>query len=86
MAVGAEGGMNRQGISRKRPARQRVADDPAAEGEGRILADIPMRYYRRVKVSCAERGISMKAFVLELLDGAGYGDQPVRGSERTNGR
>jgi predicted DNA binding CopG/RHH family protein len=38
------------------------------EGEGRIHVRVPEALHRRVKVRCAERGISLRDYVLQLLE------------------
>lgn len=54
-------------------SRSRKAPDPAeVDGLSRVLADIPTPVYQSVKVECVERGISMKRYVLELLQAAGH--------------
>lgn len=83
--------MSSRAISEERPSRERQRAAPAPEPEGvtRLLADIPAPVYRSVKHLCVERGISIKAYVLELLLAAGHPrgplDErpPVRASART---
>ncbi len=43
------------------------------EGEARLVVNIPERLHRALKMRAVERGITIRALVLELLEHAGIG-------------
>jgi hypothetical protein len=57
----------------KRPSRERsekVAKAAAVKlgaSEKRIVADVPERIHRQVRVRCLERGVLVRDYILELL-------------------
>lgn len=60
-------------LTLKKPAREREeqAVERAARrlgaGEKRIVADVPERVHRAVKMRCLERGVLVRDYILELL-------------------
>ncbi len=61
------------GLSLKKPSRERnemrtkAAAEKLGEGEKRIVADVPERIHRQVRVRCLQRGVLVRDYVLELL-------------------
>jgi predicted DNA binding CopG/RHH family protein len=60
-------------LSATRPGRERTdkqARDAAkfGAGEKRIAADVPEALHRKMHVRCSERGISVRAYIIELLE------------------
>jgi hypothetical protein len=60
------------GLSLKKPSRgsekrTRAAVEKFGEREKRIVADVPERIHRQVRVRCIERGVLVRDYVLELL-------------------
>jgi hypothetical protein len=61
------------GLSLKKPSRERsekrarTAADKLGEGEKRIVADVPERIHRQVRVKCLQRGVLVRDYILELL-------------------
>ena len=58
------------GRERKEQAVERAAQRLGA-GEKRIVADVPERIHRLVKMRCVERGVLVRDYILELLAGDG---------------
>jgi hypothetical protein len=60
-------------MSLKKPSRERsekrarTAADKLGEGEKRIVADVPERIHRQVRVKCLQRGVLVRDYILELL-------------------
>ena len=61
------------GLSLKKPSRERsekrarAAADKLGTGEKRIVADVPERIHRQVRVKCLQRGVLVRHYILELL-------------------
>jgi hypothetical protein len=61
------------GLSLKKPSRERNEDRAKAvaeklgEGEKRIVADVPERIHRQLRMRCLERGVLVRDYILELL-------------------
>jgi hypothetical protein len=61
------------GLSLKKPSRERTEKRAKAgaaklgEGEKRIVADVPERIHRQLRVKCLERGVLVRDYILELL-------------------
>ncbi len=61
------------GLSLKKPSRERSekrtkdAAEKLGEGEKRIVADVPERIHRQVRVKCLQRGVLVRDYILELL-------------------
>ena len=61
------------GLSLKKPSRERsekrakAAADKLGTGEKRIVADVPERIHRQVRMKCLERGVLVRDYILELL-------------------
>jgi hypothetical protein len=68
------------GLSLKKPSKERsekrtkAAAAKLGEGEKRIVADVPERVHRQLRVRCLERGVLVRDYILELLarDGIKY--------------
>jgi len=60
-------------LSLKKPSRERDerrAQSAAAkygDGEKRIVADVPARIHRQLRMRCLERGVLVRDYILELL-------------------
>jgi hypothetical protein len=60
------------GLSLKKPtarseARNKAVAEALAQGEKRIVADVPERIHREVRLRCLERGVLVRDYILELL-------------------
>lgn len=55
------------GMSLERPSKRAAKTAALEEGIERLAVDVPAPLYRAVKVRCIERGLSLKAYLLELL-------------------
>jgi hypothetical protein len=61
------------GLSLKKPTtarnetRTKAVAAALAEGEKRIVADVPERIHRQVRLRCLERGVLVRDYILELL-------------------
>jgi hypothetical protein len=61
------------GLSLKKPSRERsekrtkAAAEKLGDVEKRIVADVPERIHRQVRMRCLERGVLVRDYVLELL-------------------
>jgi hypothetical protein len=61
------------GLSLKKPSRERsekqvkAAAERLGDGEKRIVADVPERIHRQVRVKCLQRGVLVRDYILELL-------------------
>ena len=72
------------GLSLKKPSRERSekrakdAAEKLGEGEKRIVADVPERIHRQVRVKCLQRGVLVRDYILELLAKGEGRDQVVR--------
>ena len=65
------------GLSLKKPSRA-PSDSGThgavlAGGDKRIVADVPERIHRALRLRCLERGISVREYILELLGKEGIG-------------
>jgi plasmid stability protein len=60
-------------MTAKRKNRPRVARDPAADREVRLAVDLPEQLHRQLKARAAERGSSIRDYILELLRKSGIG-------------
>ena len=58
--------MKKPGREREEQAVERAAQRLAG-GEKRIVADVPERIHRAVKMRCLERGVLVRDYILELL-------------------
>jgi hypothetical protein len=60
-------------LSLKKPSRTRSekhakgAAEKLGEGEKRIVADVPEHIHRQVRVTCMQRGILVRDYILQLL-------------------
>jgi hypothetical protein len=45
----------------------KAASEKLGDGEKRIVADVPERIHRQVRMRCLERGVLVRDYVLELL-------------------
>jgi len=61
------------GLSLKKPSRDRsekrtkAAAERLGDGEKRIVADVPEHIHRQVRMTCLQRGILVRDYILELL-------------------
>jgi hypothetical protein len=61
------------GLSFKKPSREqsemraKATAETLGDGEKRIVADVPERIHRQVRVKCLERGVLVRDYILELL-------------------
>ena len=60
-------------LSLKKPSRERTDRRTRAaavkygDGEKRIVADVPERIHRELRMRCLERGVLVREYILELL-------------------
>ncbi|MEO7110263.1 MAG: hypothetical protein ABI183_07495 [Polyangiaceae bacterium] len=60
-------------LSLKKPSKERSerktnkAPAKLGDGEKRIVADVPERIHRQVRIKCLTRGILVRDYILELL-------------------
>jgi len=60
-------------LSLKKPSRERADARTRAgavkfgTGEKRIVADVPARIHRQLRIRCLERGVLVRDYILELL-------------------
>jgi len=60
-------------LSLKRPSRKRAEERARAgavkfgSGEKRIVADVPARIHRQLRMRCLERGVHVRDYILGLL-------------------
>ncbi len=47
--------------------REPIDDSTNAEAEKRLVADVPERIHRQVRIKCLHRGVLVKDYILELL-------------------
>jgi hypothetical protein len=71
----AEKSPRRAKLGAARPGKERAKTEVLEEGLGRLVVDLPASIYRKMKIRCAERGITLKAYLLELLAENGIGKE-----------
>jgi len=60
-------------LSLKKPSRERTAQRARkaavkyGDGEKRIVADVPERVHRLLRIRCLERGVPVREYLLDLL-------------------
>jgi hypothetical protein len=61
------------GLNLKKPGKERserrakAAAEKLGDGEKRIVADVPERIHRQVRMKCLQRGVLVRDYILELL-------------------
>jgi hypothetical protein len=55
------------------PSHEPEGDEKKGAGESRLIVSMPAKLHRELKVRCAERGITIRSYMLSLLEADGLG-------------